>query len=46
MASDRARGRYTAEFKFEAVRQVKTGQAISVVSKVLNGGFNRLSQHL
>ena len=36
MASDKARGEYTAEFKFEAVRQVKTGQAISVVSKVLN----------
>jgi transposase len=36
MASDKARGKYTAEFKFEAVRQVKAGQAISVVSKVLN----------
>ena len=36
MASDQTRGKYTAEFKFEAVRQVKAGQAISVVSKVLN----------
>ena len=36
MASDQTRGKYTSEFKFEAVRQVKAGQAISVVSKVLN----------
>ncbi len=36
MGIDQTRGKYTAEFKFEAVRQVKAGQAISVVSKVLN----------
>ena len=36
MASGQTRGKYTAQFKFEAVRQVKAGQAISVVSKVLN----------
>ena len=36
MASGQTRGKYTTEFKFEAVRQVKAGQAISVVSKVLN----------
>ena len=36
MASGQTRGKYTAEFKFEAVRQVESGQAISVVSKVLN----------
>ena len=34
MASDKARGKYTAEFKLEAVRQVKTGQAISMVSNI------------
>ncbi len=36
MASVQSRGKYTTEFKLEAVRQVKTGQAISVVAKVLN----------
>lgn len=36
MASAKTRGKYTTEFKFEAVRQVKAGQATSVVSKVLN----------
>jgi len=36
MASHQARGKYTAEFKLEAVRQVKSGQAISIVSRVLN----------
>lgn len=36
MASVQSRGKYTTEFKLEAVRQVKTGQAISVAAKVLN----------
>lgn len=36
MASHQARGKYTTEFKLEAVRQVKSGQAISIVSRVLN----------
>ena len=36
MAGNQVRGKYTTEFKLEAVRQVKSGQAISVVSKVLN----------
>ena len=36
MASHQARGKYTIEFKLEAVRQVKSGQAISIVSRVLN----------
>ena len=36
MASARTRGKYTSEFKFEAVRQVNAGQAIAAVSKVLN----------
>ena len=29
------RGKYTQEFKLEAVRQVRSGQAIAVVAKVL-----------
>jgi transposase len=29
------RGRYTLEFKLEAVRMVKSGQSLAVVSKVL-----------
>ena len=36
MANAQSRGKYTTEFKLEAVRQVKSGQAISVVAKVLN----------
>jgi len=36
MASGQARGKYTTEFKLEAVRQVKAGQAIAVVARVLN----------
>jgi transposase len=36
MKSNQVRGKYTTEFKLEAVRQVKSGQAQSVVSKVLN----------
>jgi transposase len=36
MANHQARGKYTTEFKLEAVRQVKSGQAISIVSRVLN----------
>ena len=36
MASAQSRGKYTTEFKLEAVRQVKSGQAISVVARVLN----------
>lgn len=30
------RARYTSEFKFEAVRLVKTGQSMAVVSSTLN----------
>jgi len=36
MASHQTRGKYTTEFKLEAVRQVKSGQAISMVSRVPN----------
>jgi len=36
MASGQARAKYTTEFKLEAVRQVKSGQAIAVVARVLN----------
>ena len=36
MANAQSRGKYTTEFKLEAVRQVKAGQAIAVVAKVLN----------
>ena len=43
MGSGQTRGKYTAEFKFEVVRQVMAGQAISVVSKVLNIPKARLS---
>lgn len=35
MSGKEVRGRYTREFKLEAVRQVKAGQAIAVVAKVL-----------
>lgn len=36
MANAQSRGKYTTQFKLEAVRQVKSGQAISVVARVLN----------
>ena len=42
-ANDQTCGKYAAEFKFEIVRQVLAGQAISVVSKVLNIPKARLS---
>ena len=35
MSVKQVRGQYTREFKLEAVRQVKAGQAIAVVAKVL-----------
>lgn len=35
MTAKQVRGQYTQEFKLEAVRQVKAGQAIAVVAKVL-----------
>jgi len=35
MSDKQMRGKYTQEFKLEAVRQVKTGQSVSVVAKVL-----------
>lgn len=35
MAGKQVRAQYTQEFKLEAVRQVRAGQAISVVAKVL-----------
>lgn len=34
-AAKQVRAQYTREFKLEAVRQVKAGQAIAVVAKVL-----------
>jgi transposase len=35
MTDKQVRGKYTQEFKLEAVRQVKAGQSISVTAKVL-----------
>ena len=35
MSDRQVRAQYTQEFKLEAVRQVRAGQAISVVAKVL-----------
>ncbi len=35
MSDRQVRAQYTQEFKMEAVRQVRTGQAQSVVAKVL-----------
>ena len=35
MSGKQVRAQYTQEFKLEAVRQVKAGQSISVVAKVL-----------
>jgi transposase len=35
MVDKQVRGRYTLEYKLEAVRQVKAGQSIAVVAKVL-----------
>lgn len=39
MNDERSRGKYTLEFKKEAVRQVKAGRAASVVAKTLGVGF-------
>ena len=35
MSDKQARGKYTQEYKLEAVRQVKAGQSIAVTAKVL-----------
>jgi transposase len=35
MSDKQVRGKYTQEYKLEAVRQVKAGQSIAVVAKVL-----------
>jgi len=35
MSDKQVRGKYTQEFKLEAVRQVKAGQSVSVTAKVL-----------
>ena len=35
MSKQQVRAQYTQEFKLEAVRQVRSGQAIAVVAKVL-----------
>jgi transposase-like protein len=35
MSDKQVRAQYTREFKLEAVRQVRAGQAIAVVAKVL-----------
>ena len=37
MSDKQVRAQYTREFKLEAVRQVRAGQAIAVVAKVLSG---------
>lgn len=49
MSEKQVRAQYTREFKLEAVRQVRAGQAIAVVAKVLGihkaslGNWARLS---
>jgi transposase-like protein len=49
MSDKQVRAQYTREFKLEAVRQVRAGQAIAVVAKVLGipkaslGNWVRLS---
>jgi len=49
MSDKQVRAQYTREFKLEAIRQVRAGQAISVVAKVLGipkaslGNWVRLS---
>ena len=49
MSDKQVRAQYTREFKLEAVRQVRSGQAISVVARVLGvpkaslGNWVRLS---
>lgn len=49
MSEKQVRAQYTREFKLEAVRQVRAGQAIAVVAKVLGlpkaslGNWVRLS---
>ena len=35
MSDKQVRGKYTQEFKLEAIRQVKAGQSIAVTAKVL-----------
>lgn len=35
MSDKQVRGKYTQEFKLEAIRQVKAGQSVSVTAKVL-----------
>ncbi len=35
MVDKQVRGKYTLEYKLEAVRQVKAGQSVAVVAKVL-----------
>ena len=35
MTDKQVRARYTPEYKLEAIRQVRSGQAVSVVAKVL-----------
>lgn len=44
MVDRQARGKYTLEYKVEAVRQVKAGQAGSVVAKVLGIPSSSLSK--
>jgi transposase len=36
MSDKQARGKYTQEFKLEAIRQVKAGQSIAVTARVLD----------
>ena len=52
MTHKQLRAQYTQEFKMEAVRQVRAGQAIAVVAKVLGipkaslGNWVRNTSHL
>ena len=43
MSEKQVRAQYTREFKLEAVRQVRAGQAIAVVAKVLVLGIPKAS---
>ena len=37
MSEKQMRGKYTQEFKLEAVRQVKAGQSVAATAKLLGG---------
>ena len=44
MVDKQMRGKYTLEYKLEAVRQVKAGQSVTVVGKVLGIPSSSLSK--